>query len=498
MSDLANLIYTPAQVREFDRIAISELGIPGYTLMSRAGQVIFDLACAHFPRARRWLIACGAGNNAGDGYVVARLAAAAGVQVTVAALSDPHRLRGDAASAWRDFQRSGGSVVQFSDGIGADVDLIVDALLGTGLERPVEGAWLHAIESMNSAGCPVIAVDIPSGLDGATGAVMGAAVHAAITVTFIGRKLGLYVGAGPDHAGETVFADLGVPLTVVGHATPALRLFAEQTLQELLPPRRRTAHKGHFGHVLLVAGNVGMGGAARLSGEAALRCGAGLTSVATQPVNVTALLAGRPELMAHGVSAAPDLRPLLARASAVAVGPGLGQDEWARGLLDETLRTTLPMVLDADALNLLAMQPQRRAQWVLTPHPGEAGRLLGCSAVQIQSDRLAAANEIAARFGGVALLKGRCTLVAEAGHIPYVIDRGNPGMATGGMGDVLTGLVAGLMAQCRPQDALQVAAAAAYVHASAADAAACNAERGLIASDLFPHLRACLNPRLPN
>lgn len=498
MSDPSSLIFTPQQVREFDRVAISELGIPGYALMSRAGQVVFDLARARFPTARRWLIVCGAGNNAGDGYVVARLAAAAGIQVAVAALSDPHRLQGDAATAWLDFRRSGGSVVQFSEAICAEVDLIVDALLGTGLQRHLEGAWLQAVESINAADCPVIAVDIPSGLNGATGAVMGAAVRAAVTVTFIGRKLGLYVGAGPDHVGEIVFSDLGVALSSVGHARPALRLFDEQTLLRLLPPRERTAHKGLFGHVLVVGGNLGMGGAARLAGEAALRAGAGLTSVATRPENVLALIVGRPELMAHGARDAAELRTLLARANVVAAGPGLGQDPWAQELLGEVLATSLPTVLDADGLNLLAIRPQRRQDWILTPHPGEAGRLLGCSPAQVQSDRLAAGNEIAERYGGVVLLKGRCTIVAEAGHIPYVIDRGNPGMATGGMGDVLTGIVAGLMAQCRPNDALQVAAAAAYVHARSADAAAANGERGLIASDLFPQLRAWLNPRRSN
>lgn len=494
MADPASFIYTPEQVREFDRIAISEVGIPGYTLMSRAGQAVFDLARERFPAAKRWLVLCGAGNNAGDGYVLARLAAAAGLQVTVAALSEPRRLQGDAATAWRDFQSGGGSVVQYSEAQCAGADLIVDALLGTGLQRPLEGAWLQAVESLNVAGLPVIAIDIPSGLDGTTGAVMGAAVRAAMTVTFIGRKLGLYLGAGPDHVGEIAFADLGVPLAAVAHARPALRLFDERTLRQLLPPRPRTSHKGHFGHVLLVAGNRGMGGAARLAAEAALRSGAGLTSVATRTENVTALLAGRPELMVHGVGHAADLSALLARANVVAIGPGLGRDDWAQELFTEALRASLPAVLDADALNLLAMQPQRRENWILTPHPGEAGRLLGCPAKQVQDDRLAASHELARRYGGVTLLKGRGTIVTSCGQIPYLIDHGNPGMASGGMGDVLTGLVAGLLAQSRPQDALPAAAAAAYVHARSADIAARGGERGLIASDLFAHLRACLNP----
>ena len=495
MSDLASFIYTPEQVREFDRIAIGELGIPGYTLMCRAGEVVFNVARRRYAGADRWLVLCGAGNNAGDGYVVALLAAQAGLHVTAAALSDPHRLRGDAATAWRDFQQTGGSVVQFSDGLCAGADLIIDALLGTGLQRPLEGAWLHAVESVNSAGRPVIAVDIPTGLDGANGAVMGAAVNAAVTTTFIGRKLGLYVGAGPEHAGEIVYADLGVPLAAVSHARPALRLFDEASLARLLPRRARTGHKGDYGHVLVVGGNHGMAGAARLAGEAALRAGAGLTSVATRPENVASVVGARPELMAHGISHAADLDGLLARATVVAVGPGLGRDAWAHEVLRAVLDASQPKVLDADALNLLADNPERRNDWILTPHPGEAGRLLGRATTDIQGDRLAAVSALAERYGGTALLKGRNTLVAESGGIPLLIDRGNPGMATGGMGDVLTGLVAGILAQCRPADALQVAAAAAFAHASAADRAASpGGERGLIASDLFCHLRACLNP----
>jgi NAD(P)H-hydrate epimerase len=441
------------------------------------------------------LILCGAGNNAGDGYVVARLASQAGVHVTVAGLADPHRLKGDAATAWQDFKKAGGAVVQFSEGLCGEADLILDALVGTGLQRALDGAYLHAVESVNAAGSPVIAVDIPAGLNGATGQVMGGAIRADLTVTFIGRKLGVYLGAGPEHAGETMFADLGVPLEAVSHVTPRLRLFDETDLARLLPVRPRTAHKGHFGHVLVVGGNQGMGGAVRLAGEAALRAGAGLVSVATRPENVVAVTGYRPELMARGATQAADLDVLLERATVIAIGPGLGQDAWARDLLQKVLQASQPKVLDADALNLLSERPGKSNHWILTPHPGEAGRLLQRPSTEVQGDRLAAVTALAERYGGVALLKGACTLVAHPDSLPYVIDRGNPGMASGGMGDVLTGLVAGILAQRRATEALQVAAAAAFVHACAADAAARDGERGLIAGDLFPHLRAWLNPR---
>jgi ADP-dependent NAD(P)H-hydrate dehydratase / NAD(P)H-hydrate epimerase len=494
MSDTSSFIYTPDRVRELDRIAIEELGIPGYELMTRAGHVVYALACERYPEARHWLLLCGAGNNAGDGYVVARLAIAAGRSVTVAALSDPHRLEGDAARAWQEFQLGGGSVVPFTEALCAGADLVIDALLGTGLARALEGAYLHAVESVNACQAPVIAVDIPSGLSGATGRVHGAAVEAQITATFIGRKQGLYTGAGPDHAGEIVFTDLGVPLEKISDVPPQLRLYDGADHVRMLPRRARTANKGNFGHVLVIGGNSGMGGSVRLAGEAALRAGAGLVSVVTRPENVVAVTSGCPELMCVGTTGPADLGPLLARATVIAIGPGLGQDAWARGLLDRVLELPQLLVADADALNLIAGQPRRRDLWVLTPHPGEAGRLLGLSTAEVQSDRIGATAGLCARYGGVVVLKGRCTLVGQAGQLPYVIGAGNPGMASAGMGDVLTGLIAGVLAQRRPSDLLQATACAAYVHARAADDAAAAGERGLIAGDLFPRLRSWLNP----
>jgi NAD(P)H-hydrate epimerase len=494
MSDLSSFVYTPDQVRQLDRIAIEEVGIPGYELMNRAGRVVVDLARARFPAARRWLVICGAGNNAGDGYVVARQGAAAGMAVTVAALSDPRRLRGDAARAWTEFERGGEAVVPFSEPLCASADLVIDAMVGTGLARPLEGAWLHAVESVNAGQAPVIAVDVPSGLDGASGTVLGSAIRARVTATFIGRKLGLYLGAGPEFAGEIVFADLGVPLDRVSHVPPRLRLFDVVDHARVLPRRERTAHKGRFGHVLVIGGNHGMAGAVRLAGEAALRSGAGLVSVATRPEHVVAVSGSRPELMCHGIGTGADLDALLERATVIAIGPGLGRDSWARELFARVMSAPQPLVIDADALNVLAERPSPRDSWVLTPHPGEAGRLLGKPAAEIQADRLSAASELSERYGGVTLLKGRCTLVGQAGELPFVIDAGNPGMASAGMGDVLTGLVAGLMAQQRPGDWLRAVACAAFIHARAADDAVASGERGLIAGDVLSQLRPWLNP----
>jgi NAD(P)H-hydrate epimerase len=288
-----------------------------------------------------------------------------------------------------------------------------------------------------------------------------------------------------------------------------LCLFSAEELHRLLPRRPATAHKGHFGHVLVIGGNTGMSGAIRLAGEAALRSGAGLVSVATRPPHAALLPLVRPELMCHGVSAPDELAPLLARATVVALGPGLGQDEWARGLLAAVLATALPLVLDADALNLLAGSGVRRADWILTPHPGEAGRLLGRSSAAVQRDRRGALQALLDRYGGTVVLKGSGTLVGESGHRPWLIESGNPGMATAGMGDVLTGVIAGLVAQAGFQAGFQagsqagsqagvtgadIAAAAAFVHGAAGDAAARSGQRGMVASDVLAQLRPWLNP----
>lgn len=518
MSAAARDVWTPEAVRQLDRTAIDAFGIPGSELMQRAAAEVCRVALLRWPAARRWLVLCGGGNNGGDGYLVAHLARQLGVDASVCAIVDPATLTGDAATAWRTYVANGGVVEAFAPGLVADADLIIDALLGTGLGRPVAGAFLTAIEAVNAARTPVLAVDIPSGLDGTTGLPKPVAIRADCTVTFVGHKLGLFVGDGLDCAGEICFSGLGIPEAVVERAglagSAALRLFQPEDLEPLLPRRRATDHKGRFGHVLVVGGNAGFSGAARLAGEAALRSGAGLVTVATRAAHAALLPLVRPELMARGVESAAELAPLLARATLVAVGPGLGQDGWARALLDAILATSLPLVVDADALNLIAGSGIRRGNWILTPHPGEAGRLLDCSAADIQRDRPGALSRLVARHGGTVLLKGKGTLVGAGGTTPWVITTGNPGMASGGMGDVLTGIVAGILAGvgaaspgARPLPAgetvsarmtdpvtADLVAAAAHAHGAAGDAAAAGGQRGLLALDLLDHLRPCLNP----
>jgi NAD(P)H-hydrate epimerase len=310
-------------------------------------------------------------------------------------------------------------------------------------------------------------------------------------VTFIGRKLGHYLGEGPEHVGHIVFESLQVPADTFAVAMPQARLLDDADVREALPRRRRVAHKGDFGHVLVIGGGPGMPGAARLAGEAALRSGAGLVTLAVHPDNV-GVVAARPELMCVATRTTADLALAMSRATIVAVGPGLGQADWARELFEAAIASGKPLVVDADALNLLTAAPRRSDRWVLTPHPGEAARLLGTTSAGVQSDRLRAARELQLRYGGAIVLKGAGTVVHGAVGVPGICDRGNPGMAAGGMGDVLTGVIAGIAAQCANLDL--AARAGVFVHAQAGDLAARRGERGLLASDVLDQVRACVNP----
>lgn len=486
-------LYSAAQVRELDRYAIKDCGIPGYELMCRAGAAAWSALQKRWPEVKRLTVLCGPGNNGGDGYVIGRLAHEAGLSVDIRHFSDPGLLQGAARRAWEDLRQLGIESRSGGGRLPGGADVVVDALLGTGLQRPVEGPMAAAIDALNAADTPVLAVDIPSGLSADTGNPLGRAVRAALTVTFIGRKRGLFTAAAPDYVGEVLFDDLQVPEAVYSRVGCAAQLLCGAPLGLLAQPRPRTAHKGRNGHVLVVGGDAGTVGAVRMAGEAALRVGAGLVSLATRAAHATLLAAVRPELMAHGVETPAELAPLLERATVVAIGPGLGRGQWGRQMYQTVLASGLPLVVDADALNLLATEPHAQDNWVLTPHPGEAARLLGVTAQDIQADRFAALGSLLARYGGSCVLKGPGTLIAETGGPVSLCRCGNPGMASGGMGDVLTGVIAALCAQGLPLSA--AARAGVCLHGGAGDRAAAAGERGLLAGDVIAELRRELNRR---
>ncbi len=501
MPSLPSTLYSVEQVVRLEQTAIQHLGIGGYTLMRRAGRACFDLLQRLYPDSRRLLILCGAGNNAGDGYVVARLADAHGYRVDVLSLVPGERLEGEARQAFLDWRTQGGageSSGTLSERLD-ETDVVVDALLGTGLARPVTGRWAEVIETVNHAAKPVLAVDVPSGVLADTGAVAGVAIEAAHTISFIGLKKGLFTAAARHYGGRMHYHALDLPASLFDKVQSDVHL-STGLPDPLLPPRRADSHKGCFGHCLIVGGNTAMSGAVMLAAKAALRSGAGKVTVLTRPEHVSGITVACPEAMVAAADETGRLpAELSARTTHIAVGPGLGHDDWAQRILQACLDAGKPLLIDADALGLLAGmdKPLTGAKdCVLTPHPGEAATLLGCSSREIEADRFQAVRKIRQIYREktcatslTVVLKGAGTLT-DNGNRVAVCNRGNAAMATAGMGDVLTGIVVALMAQGLPPD--EAARFGVEAHARAGDLAANGKRRGLLASDLMQYLPSCL------
>ena len=486
-------LYRADQVRELDKLAINKHGIPGFALMKRAGVAAFVAARDKWPGIKKVLVVCGTGNNGGDGFVVAKLYKDVSIEPIVLLLGDYGQIKGDAKRAAEEFIEAGGEIYSKLEEDINQFELVVDALLGTGLERDLQGNYADIVTAINQTSAKVLSIDIPSGINSDTGAVMGCAVQADITTTYIGKKQGLYTGDGVQFSGEIIFDDLAIPGEVYC-LTPNSYLHTEDLRYDNLKPRGKNSHKGDFGHVLVIGGDIGMSGAVRMAGHAALRTGAGLVTIATRHEHANTLNSGRPELMCLGIETKEELQELISRATVLVLGPGLGKSEWSRVMYGEAIDCVLPKVIDADALNILADvkdSQQFHDQTVITPHPGEAARLLGTSNAEVQKDRFNAADELEKKYGAVVALKGAGTIITSQGKF-NVCQYGNPGMATAGMGDVLSGVIAGLMGQ--KVDAYEAANLGVYLHAKAGDMAAMNGERGMLAADLFQPLRKLVNP----
>ncbi|TDV31476.1 NAD(P)H-hydrate dehydratase [Stenotrophomonas sp. CC22-02] len=492
MANLADL-FDSAAARVLDAQASALAGDGGWGLMAQAGQAAWHCLLQHWPQARRVGVVVGAGNNGGDGYVLARHALQAGREVTVVALPGRPASTALAQRAASEFRSAGGIVTDFADALPV-ADVWVDALFGLGFDRAPEGVAKALIDALNAQPAPRLALDVASGVDADRGVVPGVAVKATLTLQFIVPHRGLYTGDALEHCGQKPLAPLQLPAAAWQGVSAAAEHWTQPRLQALLPPRRANTHKGESGHVLCVGGNHGSGGAIAMAAEAALRAGAGLLSLGTRRDHVGPLLARLPEAMTHALEDGAALPALLDKATVVAIGPGLGQDEWARALFMRVLVSPKPLVVDADALNLLAQDPRALPGAILTPHPGEAARLLGCSSADIQANRYASAQALAERFHAVVVLKGAGSIVAAPAQTPRLIAAGNPGMAVGGMGDLLTGIIASLRAQGLA--AFDAAAAGALLHALAGDAAAIDGARGLLPTDLLAPLRRLANPDL--
>ena len=485
-TDAATPLYDIAAMRLVEARATALYGGDAFALMQRAGGAAWRFLLQHWPQAQRIVVACGPGNNGGDGYVLARHAFESGRQVSVVHAAGHGARSPLARRAAAALVEAGGRASDAGPSLPA-CDLVVDAMYGIGFGGCMDDAGAALVAAIAACDVEVFALDVPSGVDASCGDVAGPAVRATRTLQLIGDHAGLATGAALDHVGALAMAPLEVPPAAFEGVAPVAWRLRADALAAMLPRRARTAHKGHSGHVLVAGGEHGMGGAAILAASAALRAGAGLVSVATRTAHVAPLLARAPEAMGHAVEAPGGAGRLVAAADVCAVGPGLGQGDWGRGLLQATAAGARALVLDADALNLLAAVPfELPERTVLTPHPGEAARLLDVPVREVQRDRLAAASALAARFGCAVVLKGAGSVVAAPGAASTIIDAGNPGMAVGGMGDALTGIVAALLAQgLAPADA---AAVGALQHAVAGDRAAAGG-RGLLPSDLIAALR---------
>ncbi len=486
-------VYSADWLRQAEAQAAQDTGLSLFTLMQRAAAAAFRAARQKFPHATHWLVLCGHGNNGGDGYEVARLAKNAGLSVTLLAVSGSKMLPAEAEQARKGWLNAGGQVGDISADWPHDADLLIDALLGTGLTSAPREPLAQLIKAINQQHAPVVSLDIPSGLAAETGTTAGEAVHAALTVTFIALKPGLLTGQARDYVGELQHSALGLESWLRGHR-PLLQRLDTRRLAEWLKPRRPCSHKGEHGHLLLIGGDSGFAGAIRMAAEAALRTGAGMVRVLTHKQHIAPLLTARPELMVQALTDA-SLSEGLEWASTVVIGPGLGQNDWGKSAFKRASESEKPALWDADALNMLAKNPQKRQNRVLTPHPGEAARLLGCTVKEIESDRLLSLQRLTERYGGVVVLKGAGTLIGSEDGQVAIADVGNAGMASGGMGDILSGVIGALLAQ--KLSFYDAACAGTVVHGAAADIIAQRqGTRGMLATDLLTWITPLVNPDL--
>ncbi len=481
-------LYLAKEIRKLDKLAMDQERISSLALINRAAKSALDLLLDRWPTTRNVAVICGSGNNGSDGLVLAALLADRGVNAAICLVDTTFQQGSDFEKALimcKD-REVGFSNIEVAL---EEADLVVDAILGTGLSRPVEGRLAEIIEKVNEKDAPVLSIDIPSGLCSDTGARRGSCISATLTITYIGAKLGLYTGDGPSLAGEIVFDSLAVPQSIYSKVGFAARVLEIESMISRLPIRGPTSHKGSHGHVLVVGGDEGMGGAAMMAAEAALYSGAGLVSLATHPTNVSAVLSRRPEIMVKGVMRPAEFAELIERATVIVLGPGLGTDSWGEQIFKETVVVEKPLILDADGLNCLAASPCKRKNWILTPHPGEARKLLS---KDVQFDRLSAVRKISAAFSSTTILKGAGTLISDEKGIIGLCPFGNPGMAVGGMGDVLAGVIGALVAQgITISESAQLGA---VIHSCAADELLKKQGiRGMLATDLLPEIRRLLN-----
>lgn len=493
---LSQNVYSAEQVRRLETRAAQLAKVSMYSLMESAGAAVADVLFTNYCHDKKVLVLAGHGNNGGDAYVVARLAREQGYAVKLCELGQVDKLSEDANQA-RNKWLPKGEALALQDLDLLDFDICIDGMLGTGITGTVRDPYKSLIERLNNSRIEVIAIDIPSGLHADTGEALGNAVQAEYTVTFVAKKPGLLTGMGKQHCGVLHFDDLGIENEFERIAKPYAKLMDYRKLRPL-PKKPLAAHKGSFGKLLCIGGNESYSGAISLCALAALRTGAGLVKVYCHSASKDAVASAQPEVMVEVRE--DNLENCLNWATAIAIGAGLGQNTWSYDVLKLTLKHCAehhkPLVLDADALNLIALNtelevPKNLA--IMTPHPAEAARLLNGKVSEVENNRFQAISKLTKQFNVVCLLKGAGTLVAAQDNI-WICENGNPGMASGGMGDVLTGTLGALLAQ--NMTSRLACLYGVCLHSYAADCVADkHGERGMLASDLFPEIRRLINNR---
>ena len=499
-------LYTASETRKIDNLAIKEKGISGYSLMQMAAEFTLDVILREFSPVEELIIFCSKGKNSGDGFLLGSFAKEFGLEVTIVMSNTSNVIKGVSRKAFEEMKDAKVKIISTKSVEKLKVSnktVIVDALIGTGLKGNLRKNIKESILALNKLGVklPVLSLDIPSGVNPDTGDADDIAVYADITATFVAQKRGCFTSVGKKFSGEIIYSDLEIPKNLFSKITSTSYVVDYEDSISKVVYREQDAHKGHFGNVVIVGGDRGLGGAGLLSSRAAVYSGAGLTSLVTRPEHVSASLVSCPEVMVKGVDSGQDLEEHLVKPDVIAIGPGLGQSAWSEQMIQrvfwEAEKRDISVIMDADALNLLTklkLSSNLPKRLILTPHPGEAARLLNTSVAVIESNRFSAAAKIQKKFNATVVLKGSGTVICHksGGTQKWgICDSGNPGMATGGMGDVLTGIIAGLLAQGLTLK--EAAEAGVDLHAKAADQASLEfGEAGLTSSDVINELKYLL------
>jgi len=493
---LSKKIFSTQKISSIERSAVAGKIGNDLSFMKKAARFSWHEIRKKYPNTKKWLILCGIGNNAGDGMALASIALKNNFDVKIYYFFPEKTFTGCAAVVHNELKclapQNTLEIIDYLDeGILNDSDLIIDAIFGIGINRPIDNSKIPKINLINNQDAAIVSLDIPSGVHPDSGQIMGAAIRASMTITFISHKLCFYFGEGKDLSGDIKCSHLNISQKYFSGLTEDMRIINKSYTQKKLLKRKSDTHKGDYGHVLIVGGGPGMHGAALLSGESSLRGGAGKVTIFMHESHRSLINKARPELMFIFSNEGINIQSILSKVDVVAIGPGLGLDHWARSVFKYVNLSNKPLVVDADALNILSEKNLKREDWVLTPHPGEAATLMGKSPLEIQENRFLYHKKLIDSYGGTIVLKGYNTLIGNKDYVTNICTQGNPGMASAGMGDVLTGLIAAMISQ--GMDHFEAASVGVEVHARAGDLAARGGERGLIAGDVINEIRGCVN-----